>query len=208
MITDVSEVTRHACCRGRPDYFERLFEISCELESPKAFLEVGSAIGGSAIALATPHREDPEFRMYCIDCLFMSGEQWEECGALHSRYKLGRNLAMDAGTARDGTNRRYFRENTEAAGLELIVIPIGEYSIKVHMLGPLDLVYIDGTHTYQAVKEDLRFLHLVPPGGFAVLDDWGAGVRRAALSYFRAYREWERVDDKHPEWFMRKRRSR
>lgn len=58
--------------------------------------------------------------------------------------------------------------------------------------GQLDWVWIDGDHTYEAVKADLeRFARIVKPGGYLAGDDytlgwWGDGVIRAVDEFAAA----------------------
>jgi hypothetical protein len=60
--------------------------------------------------------------------------------------------------------------------------------------GQLDWAWIDGDHTYEAVKADLeRFARIVKPGGYLVGDDytlgwWGDGVIRAVDEFAAAGR--------------------
>lgn len=51
--------------------------------------------------------------------------------------------------------------------------------------GKVDLVYIDGGHTYEVVKQDLQnYIPLVKPGGFLVIDDCNNKVEMP-FGYFR-----------------------
>lgn len=60
-------------------------------------------------------------------------------------------------------------------------------------LGPLDFVYVDGDHAYQAVRADLDMAFAaVRPGGLICIDDhmtgkwWGDGVVRASNEFLGA----------------------
>ncbi len=49
-------------------------------------------------------------------------------------------------------------------------------------IGPIDIAFIDGEHTYNAVKRDLSLLEgLMTPTGVVVLDDYHTGVSIGAL---------------------------
>jgi Methyltransferase domain len=63
------------------------------------------------------------------------------------------------------------------------------------LVEPLDWVYIDGDHTYNAVKADLeRFYERLKPGGVIAGDDygmagwWGDGVTRAVDEFVASHR--------------------
>lgn len=48
--------------------------------------------------------------------------------------------------------------------------------------GPILVAFIDGEHTYDAVRRDLSLLeHLMTPGGVIVLDDYHTGVSMGAF---------------------------
>jgi hypothetical protein len=70
--------------------------------------------------------------------------------------------------------------------------------------GQLDWAWIDGDHTYEAVKDDLeRFARIVKPGGYLAGDDytfgwWGDGVIRAVDEFAASGRgRLEIVGDLH-----------
>ena len=48
--------------------------------------------------------------------------------------------------------------------------------------GPIDIAFIDGEHTYDAVSRDLSLLeHFMKPGGIIALDDYHTGVSMGAF---------------------------
>ena len=67
----------------------------------------------------------------------------------------------------------------------LRVTPICGQSHKVldnWSFGPIELAFIDGEHTYGAVRRDLAMLeHLMTPTGVIVLDDFHTGVSMGAF---------------------------
>ena len=75
-----------------------------------------------------------------------------------------------------------FRKNIKAAGLERIVIPIVKTSAEAakEFDQPVELIFIDGDHTYQSVKQDfeLWFPKLIEDGTIVFHDtgDWAPWI--------------------------------
>ena len=68
----------------------------------------------------------------------------------------------------------------------------------------IDMLFVDGAHTYDAVKLDCRFMDYIPVGGFAVFDDWIISVKKAVDEYMqKAGTKWELMDQVFPRWFKR-----
>lgn len=59
-----------------------------------------------------------------------------------------------------------------------------------------DLIVIDGRHTYEAVKEDIKWAEFTQPRAFIVFDDWIGSVENAAREYFEKHSEWKEADRK------------
>ena len=77
------------------------------------------------------------------------------------------------------------------------------------MKGQMDIVYIDGGHTYEVVKQDLQnYIPLVKPGGFLVIDDCNNKVDMP-FGYFRGIESVSKAVDEllppftdHPEFIF------
>lgn len=75
------------------------------------------------------------------------------------------------------------------------------------LIGKVDLVYIDGGHTYDVVKQDLQnYIPLVKPGGFLVIDDCNNKIPMP-FGYFTGIESVRRAVDEllppftpHPEF--------
>jgi hypothetical protein len=84
-----------------------------------------------------------------------------------------------------------FAEEIEAGQVELIRAR-SEQAWERFGEGELDWVWLDGDHSYEAVKHDLEALRrIVRPGGFIIGDDytygwWGDGVIRAVDEFAAA----------------------
>jgi predicted O-methyltransferase YrrM len=82
-----------------------------------------------------------------------------------------------------------FSDQIEAGQVEII----RDYSANALTAfddGSIDLIYIDGDHTYEAVKTDIQLAwQKIRPGGYIMLDDyhrqgwWGDGVLRAVHEF-------------------------
>ena len=128
--------------------------------------EIGSYIGasaccfGSAAALSARNQEEAT-KIFCIDT-------WE-------------NNAMTEGE-KDTFN--LFRENTDS--YKQFIIPLRGFSADVveqlqSQVCSLDLLFIDGDHSYEGVKADWdAYKSLLRPGSIVVFHDiaWAEGVKR------------------------------
>jgi tetratricopeptide (TPR) repeat protein len=64
-------------------------------------------------------------------------------------------------------------ELLERAGLTKYVQKIDAFSSAVEFRGPIDLLFIDGSHTLQGIRADVdRFVPWVRPGGYIVMHDY------------------------------------
>lgn len=138
------------------------------------FLEVGSYLGASAVALAEALRRSrgmPESRLYCVDT-------WM-------------NDTMD-----DGPQSTYdvFLKNT-AKWAEYIVPVVGDSrKVELPFQGPCDLVFIDGDHSYESVLSDVnRFGPLVRPGGRLVMHDHSRPSVGKVLGHLLTTGDWRIV---------------
>jgi len=93
-----------------------------------------------------------------------------------------------------------FLHNIQDAGLSEYVEPIREPSAHVaaRWNDPVDLLWIDGSHTYEDVLADLEGFtpYVVPAGHVALHDTRGRrfpGVRRAMCEFFSRHPEFRRI---------------
>ena len=137
---------------------EFLYKSARDLASGSVIAEIGSYLGASACFLASGGWGRVS-RVYCIDT-------WE-------------NDAMSEGPRKTFDD---FLENISM--LKNVMVPLKGKSIEVVKLlgGPVDLLFLDGDHSYEAVVTDLKtYLPKVKAGGLLILHDWGwaEGVQRA-----------------------------
>ena len=77
---------------------------------------------------------------------------------------------------------------------QVVIVRERSTAAAPHLEEPLDWAYIDGDHTYEAVKSDLEsFYHLLKPGGVMAGDDylvrgwWDDGVTRAVDEFVETH---------------------
>lgn len=58
---------------------------------------------------------------------------------------------------------------------------------------PIDMLFVDGSHTYRDVLLDCGWMEHVKLGGIAVFDDWIEPVSRAVMEYVEDKPEWSKV---------------
>jgi len=136
----------------------KLYKLS---KTSKFIAEIGSYIGASACCFGTAARDNSEKKIICIDT-------WN-------------NDAMSEGN-RDTWSE--FKTNTSSFNKN--ILPVRGFSTdvveKVRMISPtLDLLFIDGDHSYEGVKADWEaYKAFLRPGAIVVFHDygWAEGVKR------------------------------
>lgn len=177
---------------------------------PEVIIEVGSWRGASAIALLTKADQVAEElgialvpRLFCVDTWLGSPEIWRV-----PEYRA-------ANPRPHGYPQVYFQflTNIRAAGYEKQVTPLPMTSrqgagVLCDAQVMASLIYIDASHDYCDVAEDLKqYWSLLSDGGVMFGDDWGFLGVRVAVNEFTEYRELDVqvVDGNY--WIIRKRRA-
>ena len=140
-----------------------LFELSRALpnENPLA-VEIGSWQGKSSVCLASGLSGKFRPRLCCIDPFDATGDD-ASAGTYDAR-------AQNLDTGLRGT----FEANLRDAGLRHVV-DVRQGTSHQHASGwrePIDLLFLDGDHSYEAVKQDvLDWAPKVRQGGYLALHD-------------------------------------
>jgi predicted O-methyltransferase YrrM len=151
-------VPSHLTNRERVALYDR-----ARAPSVSSIVEIGSYLGASAAAFACGLRDTGKAsaRVYCVDT-------WN-------------NDAMSDGN-RDTMSA--FRKNTHEFGD--VIVPMRGWSTDVvgaiaAQAGTIDLLFIDGDHSYDACLADWQaYMSLLKPGGWVAFHDigWAEGVQR------------------------------
>jgi hypothetical protein len=170
--------------------FDTVLEHICESLRGKevTFFEVGTWKGPSAARIVTQSLKAGLTlrKLVCIDTWLGSGEflTW----GLNDPHRGG-SLMHVGGYP---TVFHTFTMNMKVLGLHDVVVPLPISSVQaVEVLTyyglKADVIYVDASHEYEAVKADLEAYHqLLLPGGFLWGDDYTQGwdgVRRAVDSF-------------------------
>ena len=131
-----------------------LYGLAKQISGRGVIVEIGSWKGRSTICLARGSRAGSGTRVYAIDP--------------HTDYRFGE-----------------FKENIERAGVADLVVPIASLSqpAAADFSEPIELLWIDGSHEYELVRQDFeRWVPKVIEGGWVAMHDttWIEGSRRVA----------------------------
>jgi predicted O-methyltransferase YrrM len=163
-----------------------------------AIVEIGSAWGRSTIFLARGSKQAGRERVYAIDPHTGQAtsaqtrppeEDWSprrSRGLLSGFRKPGNPRYLQRDYLAEFGSLPGFRHNIHMFGVEewvMCVLATSHDAAQTLDTGPIRLLYVDGLHTYDAVKTDIAdWVPKLVRGGVVVFDDYfkeGVGVRRA-----------------------------
>ena len=165
-------------CHMRDDYYECLYDYASQVPEHGTIVEIGTMYGASALALLCGSHDS--VKVYCIDPLFRTGhinypdahnpEGWT---LNYSLFDIGRKFSN--------------------AGLSerVIIAPHHSWLVLETWNTWIDLLFVDGEHTYNAVKKDCEWLQWVKPGGMAAFDDWFDEIENAVKDSILYKPEWK-----------------
>lgn len=166
--------------------YNEIFGILVQMSQPKIIIEVGSWLGASAINMFYQTKKNNlDTKIYCVDTWLGATEFWTD-----SNDTSDRDLKL-----KNGFPQVYFDflENVVSHNAEQSIVPIPNTSfigakILKYKNVMADLIYVDGSHEYEDVKQDIiSYMDLLRPGGFMFGDDFNQvwpGVRRAVTESF------------------------
>lgn len=161
----------------REDYLTCLYHYAGMVPEGSIIVEIGCYKGFSALAMASGMRAGS--RIYTIDPIFMAGSLTYP-DAHHPSVTLHSQLT---------DVQKLWRR----AGVEDRIVAIADYSWNVldwWNLGAIDLLLIDGEHTFDAVMRDCRWLDLIKPEGYCAVDDWFNEIEMAVRASLEERPEW------------------
>jgi predicted O-methyltransferase YrrM len=140
-----------------------LYELARRLPGPQPVaVEIGSWQGRSSVVLARGLREKDQATLYCVDPFDSSGD------AQSSAEYAARAAAAD------NPLRETFVQNLLRAGVRDVVEVLQGHSHQVApgFERPIDLLFLDGDHSYEGVRRDfIDWAPKVQQGGFLCMHD-------------------------------------
>lgn len=138
-----------------------------EAEKPRTIVEIGTFVGGSAIAMAKKIADlKIDSAVICIDTFL---------GGIDHHLKAPELLGWHFGRPSLYYN---FMANVIVAGMTNYVVPLPLDSVNAGRLLAArlikaDMIYVDGSHEEEDVKRDLEFYYneILVPGGIMIIDD-------------------------------------
>ena len=170
---------------GRKDYVNNLMSVISILPKDSTILEIGSLCGGSALVISLCAMNKGLEHMYCIDPAFVKAEDRPE---KYKKYSIG-TYTLDM-----------FKKGINDNNLQDIVTPLPGLSEEILNIWEqkynkkFDLIYIDGDHTYDAMRIDIQWEKYAKDNAIILLDDWIKPTQQAVDEYFST----------HPGWIVRK----
>lgn len=166
---------------GRLDHHYYLFYYASLLPEKSRIVEIGTGTGLSAISMGMGIR-GRESIIITIDPGMMCRDE------LIGRFEELRKHELILGSLHK------VMQNIRDARLEGYIVPIPDTSENVLKRWDgrrIDMLFVDGSHTYEDVKKDCEWMQYVRKGGVAVFDDWIEPVEKAVREYVANYPEWE-----------------
>ena len=163
-----------------------LFQLASDAPANARVVEVGSWMGASTCFIAAGLK-GAEAKIHAVDN-FQGLSTCGEDAAWYNRHfrRLGASSTLDI-----------FRDNFAALGLADRAEPVVSDSLAAAQTlaahrGAIDLIFIDGDHSYDACRADIAaWAPYVKPGGVIAFHDFGSradGVTRAIFEAIKAGR--------------------
>lgn len=132
------------------------------------FLEVGSFLGRSTVAMGTQIKKLKGAKLWCIDI-------WDTAICTELAKKLPPDASHTPKWKVDGTTPLdTFKANIAEAGLATTIKPL--VGITADFIAawkkPLRLIFVDGNHTYDFVRADAQWRKFLVKGGIIAFHDY------------------------------------
>jgi hypothetical protein len=162
-----------------------IFEQLIEKSKPSIIVEVGSWKGASAITMCRALQKfNLNCTIYCIDTWLGAEEFWTTLSHTEDR-----NLML-----KHGYPQIYYQflSNIVHNNFQHYILPLPlpsniAFNVLKHKNIQADLIYIDASHTYEDVLQDIKnYKQILKPTGIMFGDDFGAwpGVKQAVSESF------------------------
>lgn len=179
-------IARHFKVDDMGSFPERgfLYQLACDAPEHAQVVEVGSWMGASTCFLAGGLR-GAGAKVYAVDN-FQGLSTCGEDAAWYNRHfrRLGANSTLEI-----------FRANFDALGLTPRAEPVVSDSLAAAQAlagkrGTIDLLFIDGDHSYEACRADIAaWAPFAKPGGVMAFHDFGSRAEGVTRAIFEAIRE-------------------
>lgn len=185
---EFQRIARHFKQDDMGSFAERgyLFQLASDLPADAQVVEVGSWMGASTCFIAGGLKGSGA-KIFAVDN-FQGLSTCGEDSAWYNRHfrRMGKNSTLEV-----------FRDNFAALGFADRSEPVVSDSLAASRTlaakrGTIDLIFIDGDHSYEACRADIEaWVPYLKPGGVAAFHDFGSradGVTRAIFEAVRAGR--------------------
>jgi predicted O-methyltransferase YrrM len=172
-----------------------LYDLARSAPAGAVVVEIGSWLGKSAVVFGAALRSNTGARIYCIDPF--DGSDRDERASQRYASKM-KNLEKGL--------YETFLENVARAGFARLVNPLPGMSgdVAEKWTGEIDLLFIDGDHSYEAVLSDfVGWSKFVKPGGYVCFHDvsygpnsfgkWHEGPKLVVEGIVKRDADWEAV---------------
>jgi len=156
-FNEVYEKVKHIRAGCHTSELEKIYNLACEVPQDGLIVEIGSYFGSSACMMAQTGKQ-----IICIDC-FKAGFDGFGDDKVYMEDEFKKNISPYS-------NIKLYNNLSNTA--------------KKWVRKPIDLLFIDGDHSYEGVKADIQnYLFKVKEGGKIVFHDYASshhGVKKAA----------------------------
>ena len=161
---------------------KELIWLSKEAKKCKLIVEVGTWCGRSTYAMALKVRR----KIITIDSFLMKGVPYK-------RWDIARIASTHLKDDPDWLYNKCLENLAEFIKTGKVIVLRGESSEVIrkldHLKGHVDMVFIDGSHDYESVKQDIiNYKPLVKKGGILAGHDFGYQVQQAVEELLPGYK--------------------